>query len=112
MKLFRLFRLFVAILVLNSTLNLGFILKTLQNNKILSNYVCKITKDIIKSKYDTQDVLIGNLGGKVWSSTVNEIAGCVKDSVVVVSDFSKKMTEKSLRKAAIVIVLINEVDMV
>ena len=64
----------LAVLLLNSTLSTNLILKTPEKDKKLSNYVCKIIRDITKSKSDTQDVLVGNLGGKMWSSTVSEIA--------------------------------------
>ena len=113
MKILRILAPFLALLILNSTINTNFILKTSQNDKKLSNYVCKVTKDITKSKIDTQDVLIGNLGGELWSSTVNDIAGCVKsDTAVIVSDFKTSLTEKTLRKAALVVLTCNKLDKV
>ncbi|CAG9811092.1 unnamed protein product [Chironomus riparius] len=111
MKFFQFYVPFLVLIVCNSTLNINFILK---NDKKLSNYVCKVTKDIISSKSDTKDVLIGNLGGKVWSSTVNDIAGCVgQDSAVVASDFKEPLTVETLRKAIVIILAvgyINKVD--
>ena len=91
-------------LLLTSTLSTNFLLKTSSDDKKLSDYVCKITKDITKSKGDTQDVLIGNVGDEMWSSTVNDIAACVRDeNTVVVTDFKAVMREKTLRKAAVVV---------
>ena len=50
--------------------------------------------------------MIGNLGGKVWSSTVNDIVQCIDDGkAVVVSDFKAVVKEKSLRKAAVAILV-------
>lgn len=111
MKISKFLSLFLALLLLHSTLSINFILKAPQNDKKLSNYVCKVTKDILKSKTDTQDVLIGNLGGKKWSSTVNDIAGCIgRGSAVVVSDFMATLKEDTLRKAAVVILTINQLN--
>ncbi|CAG9811083.1 unnamed protein product [Chironomus riparius] len=69
MKISKILSPFLAFLILNLTLSTNFILKATQNDRKLSNYICKITKDITKAKNDTQDVLIGNSGGKLWSST-------------------------------------------
>lgn len=82
--------------------------------KILPNYVCKVTKDILKSTTDTQDVLIGNLGGKFQAKIVNDIAGCLSgaDNAVVLTDLKDKMTEKTLRKAAVVILVFDDVEQV
>lgn len=77
----------------------------------MSKYVCKVTKDIISSKSDTQDVLIGNLAGELWSSTANDIAGCVgSDNAVVFSDFKSFVIKKTLRKAAVIILAVGYVD--
>ena len=113
MKISRILAPFLAHLILNSTLSTNFIFKTSQNDEKLSNYVCKITKDITKTKSDTQDVLIGNLGGELWSSTVNDIAGCIgSDTAVVVSDFKSIVTEQTLRKAAVLILMFGYVNQV
>ncbi|CAG9811081.1 unnamed protein product [Chironomus riparius] len=104
MKVFRILTPFLALLILNMTLSSNLILKTTQNDKKMSKYVCKVTKDIISSKSDTQDVLIGNLAGELWSSTANDIAGCVgSDNAVVFSDFKSFVIKKTLRKAAVII---------
>lgn len=79
----------------------------LLSDKGLSNYVCEVTRNILKSKNDIQDILIKNLGYQIWSSEVNDIAGCVTDvGAVVVSDFDNVMTVKALRKATVVILML------
>lgn len=105
--------LLLLLCIFNRTFSMYFILKVSQNDKNLANYVCKITKDLQKSKTDTQDVLIGNLDDKSWTSTVNDIAGCIiSDSAVVVSDFKKVLDEKSLKKAAIIVLALASADQV
>ncbi|CAG9811086.1 unnamed protein product [Chironomus riparius] len=111
MKISKVLSSFLALLILNSTFSTNFILKTSQNEKKLSNYVCKVIKEITKAKNDTQDVLIGNLSGKLWSSTVNDIAGCVgQEAAVVLSDFKMLLKEKTLRKAAVIIIALSSAD--
>lgn len=114
MKVSQLLSIFLSLLILNSSLSTNFFLKTSSNDKKLPNYVCKVTKDIIKSKTDTQDILIANFGGKLWSSTVNDISGCIGNgSAVVISDFKSAPTEKTLKRAAVVILmfrLVNQVE--
>jgi len=113
MKISKILAPFLALLLLNSTFSTNFILKASSNDKKLSNYVCKIIKDITKSKSVTQDVLIGNLREKMWSSTINDIAGCVGDgNGVVVSDFKEALTEKTLRKATLMILTLKDYNLV
>ncbi|CAG9811085.1 unnamed protein product [Chironomus riparius] len=106
MRITQIFILLILTTILSTT-------ETLQIDQNLSNYVCKIIKDLLKSNSSTQDVLIGNIGGKMWSSTINYIAGCVghKDAVVV-SDFKKPLTEKTLRKASIIVLALGWADQV
>lgn len=103
----------LVILILSSSLSNKMILKTTASGQNLSTNVCKITKDIIKSKTDAQDILIGNLGGKLWTTTLNDIAGCIgSDNSVIVNDFEEALTEKSLRKAAVIILALGWADQV
>ncbi|KAL7013021.1 hypothetical protein ACKWTF_015154 [Chironomus riparius] len=111
MKISKILGSILSLLILNSVFSTNFILKTSQNSKKLSSYVCKVTKDIISSKSNTQDILIGNLGEKMWSSTVNDIAGCFgQDTAIVVSDFNSIVTEKTLRKATMVILTFDKFE--
>lgn len=79
----------------------------------LPKSICKITNAIISSTTDTQDILVGNIGGKVLPLTFNDILECIEDvSAVVVSNFEEIIVNKHLRKATIVIMLINESNLV
>lgn len=81
-------------------------IKILISDQTLPNSICKVTNDIINSKSDTQDILIGNLGGKLWSSMVNNIIKCIdEESAVVVTDFKLKIIEERLWKATVVILV-------
>ena len=95
-KIVKFFVIFLCIFCLNST-----------DAQDLSKNICKITNDITKSSTDTQDILIGNLGGETWSSTVNDIIQCVDDNIaIVVTDFQQKIIEKNLKKASVVILIL------
>jgi hypothetical protein len=49
----------------------------------------------------------------MWSSTVNDIVGCIgHDSAVVLSDLRKLMNQKTLRKIAVVILALGYADQV
>lgn len=111
MKFSRLLVPFLAFCILNSSLSSSFTLKISQNDKLLSNSVCKIIKDISKSKTDTQDILIGNLGGNLWTSTINDITGCIgSDNSVVISNFKAALKEENLRKAAVIVMMLSDVS--
>lgn len=104
MKFSKVYAIFLAIFVLNSSLSTNFLLENPQIDKMLHNYVCQITKDIMKSTNDTQDVLIGNLDSNTKSSTINDVVECIgADHPVVISDMIQPLTEKNLRKAAVMI---------
>lgn len=54
----------------------------------LSKSICMLTNDVINLKANTQDILIGNLGGKLWSSTIDDIIKCSRSkSAIVLTDF-------------------------
>lgn len=113
MKFTKILPIFLIFSVLNSVLGTILVSENSSNDINLSNFVCKIIKAITKTKNDTQDVLVGNLGGKLWSSTVNDIAGCVgRGSAVVVSNFGDLVTEKTLRKATVVVLGLKDLDKV
>lgn len=103
MKLSKVYAIFLTIFILSSSFSS---LKNPQVDKMLHNYICKITKDITKSTNDTQDILIGNLDKSTKSSTVNDIVECIgADHPVVISDMVQPLTEKNLRKAAVMILV-------
>jgi hypothetical protein len=88
-----------------------FIFKPSIVDKRLSKSICKITNDVINLNTDTQDILLGHFGGKVWSDTINEIAECIDErSAVVVTDFGTMIAERNLRKASLIIMELNQVS--
>ena len=103
----------IAFCTLSSSFSTNFILKSLTDDQKLSKSICKITNDITNSKSDTQDILIGNLGGNIWSSTVNDIVSCIdNDKAVVVSDLNSVIMDSKLRKASVVILALKWLNMV
>lgn len=116
MKGISLFIFLSTIFIVNSSFNVKLLIKFLTDNQQLSKNICKITNDIINSKTDTQDILVGNFGGKMWPSTINNILQCIDDKApVVVVDVRTKLTDKSLRKASVMILMmhsLNEVNLI
>jgi len=103
----------LAFCTLNSSFSTNFILKSLIVDQKLSKSICKITNDVTSSKTDTQDILIGNVGGNIWSSTINDIVSCIDDeTTVVVSDLNAIMTENNLRKASVTILALKWLNVV
>ena len=100
----KVFIILLSFYFLNSSLSTNFTLKSSTDDENLAKSICKITNDVINSRADTQDILIGNLGGQIWSSTINDIIQCIDDrNAVVLTDFKTKITEKSLKKASVTI---------
>lgn len=94
---------FFLLFVYNSS---AFNIKSVRDDQKLSKSVCKITNNFEVSKFDTKDVLISNLGGKAWTSTVNNIAKCLDDgTAIVVADFRTKMKVPRLKKASVLILV-------
>ena len=112
MRISKILTLCLILLILNSTLSIHLLLGNLFDNEKFVNSICKITNDVANST-DKQDILIGNLGGKVWSSTINDIVQCiVLRNPVVITDFKTVVKERNLRKASVVILTLNSVDSV
>lgn len=81
-----------------------FDLKPARDDQKLSKSICKITNNLTGSKFETNDILISDLGGKTWTSIVNNIAKCLDDGIaIVVADFRTKMKAKRLKKASVLI---------
>jgi hypothetical protein len=105
MKFAKFFIIFSICLLINFTP------KSSVNSQELSKSVCQIANDVVSSLNDTQDILIGNFGRKVKSSIVNDILRCIDGATAaVVTDFEVEMTNKNLRKAAIVIVVFDDIN--
>ena len=76
----------------------------------LSNFVCTISKDILESKNDTQDVMIGNLDRKTQPTIINDLVGCIGPSYpVVISEFTRPFIDVNLRKATVVILIFDKI---
>jgi len=113
MKISLFFVIFSTLFLLNSSFGTYNHLKSSSDDQKLSKSICKITNDVTSSKIHTQDILIGNLGGKIWSSTINDIVQCIDDgSAVVIVDLNAVMEEKNLRKASVVILTLNGINQV
>jgi hypothetical protein len=70
--------------------------------------VCNITENIIKSRNDTQDVLIKTSDSNIWSGVINDIIDCLDDDIaIVINDIEKNITTYKLRKPSVVILMIN-----
>jgi len=93
--------------------NESFAFNITNQNESLAEYACNLTKDIIISQSHTQDVLIGNLGGKMESEIINQLIGCIgHENPVVVTDLNSKINEKDLRKASIVVLVVDTIYVV
>jgi DNA-binding protein len=107
MKICKFFVVFLPLYFLTLASNINLVHKNLLGDKGVSNYVCEVIRNTLKAKNDAQDVLVKNLGDQFWSSEANDIAGCVKDfGAVVVSDFDHILTRNTLRKAAVIILML------
>ncbi|KAL7042096.1 hypothetical protein ACKWTF_001028 [Chironomus riparius] len=120
MKLSKVFIIFLAIilsLTFSITAKLTFganvLIHNSWKNSNMSNFVCKITKEIITTSSHTQDVLIANLGNQRRISVVNDICDCLKDdNPIVISDLQKPIKEKDLRKATVIVLEIEWISVV
>jgi len=112
-KISRVLLTFGVLINLNSTVSIEIISKSLIDDEKLSKSICKIANDVARSKTGTQDILIGNFGFQVWTSTTNDIVRCIDDeTAVVVADFKEIIKSKRLRKASTVILPLGYVDKV
>lgn len=74
---------------------------------------CEITNNVISAHTHTQDVLIGNLADKSQSIVLNDVTKCIgMQNAIVVSDLKITMTQKNLKTASVVILLLDRIDFV
>lgn len=107
------FLLILIFIIINFKTISNFHLQPTPSDKNLSESICKITNDVIKSNTDTNDILIGNLGANVLLLAINELILCIdKPRAVIISNFDGKLSNKNLRKASIIILVMNKVDQV
>lgn len=79
----------------------------------LVKYVCKVTENVLKAESDTSDVAIGSFNSKMPPEFINEVTKCIsKHSMVITTDFSKRIEDKNLRKAQLIILVTDETNQV
>lgn len=102
-----------SIITFSSIFCSNYLQKSLIYNQNFQNIICKIANDVIRACGDTQDILIGNLFNQVWSPTTKDIIRCIDDgSPVVITDFMTRINENNLRKASVVILMFNRINLV
>ncbi|CAG9798202.1 unnamed protein product [Chironomus riparius] len=102
---------FPKFFIVASILTILFSRQISTNALTLVNSICEIQNDVVNSRTDTQDILISNLGGRMWSSSINDIIRCIGDSnPVVVTDLKRKIIGKNLRKASLVVLAFSQTD--
>ena len=84
------------------------------NFEKLSNFSCEIIRETTSTHTHTQDILIINLGGISILPLVNDMSLCIesKNPVVITDQIDKPMTKKNLRKATLVVLLIDRIQLV
>lgn len=111
MKFVIIFVIFSILLLLDSSFSTHDYLKSLIDDQKLPKVICKIINDITSSNNETHDILIGNLGEKIQSSPLNDFLQCIDDdSAVVVTDLRAITRNKHLRKASVIILVMNEAN--
>ncbi|KAL7013823.1 hypothetical protein ACKWTF_015606 [Chironomus riparius] len=111
----KILKLLLSVLIVDAAICIAKLIHITLTDDKLSTSICKIANDITHSKVETQNVLLGTLGGKAMSLEVQDIAQCVADEnpVVVLSTFHTKILERKLWKASVIILIfdsINEVN--
>ena len=83
-----------------------------QDVKLIES-VCKIANDALGTKNDTQDILVGHIGGSRWTQDLDNLIQCFdKGTAVIVSDFLKVIVKQNLRKASVIVMISNQADSV
>lgn len=79
----------------------------------LARYVCEVTERIVTENSDTNDVVIGRFNSFMSNDFFDEISKCIsRHSMVLTTDFSKKIDNENLRKAQVVIIVSDEINQV
>ena len=112
MRILILFTFLPLHLLLNLALKSNLLSNSLEHGRVVES-ICKCVNEDAISRTDTNDILIANLGDKMWSTTVNDLAKCVESkSVVVLSNLNEVLRGQNLRKASMTIVTFYAVDQV
>lgn len=113
MKLSILFLLFSSLFLLNSSLSLKFLEELTSGDEKLLSYICKVVDEVTGTRNDTQDILIGHIGGSRLSQVVNDVTQCIGgDKIVVITNFYTLVKEKKLRKASVIVLVAYQPDRV
>ena len=79
----------------------------------LLDYVCTVTEKVLKAEIATTDVAIGSFNSKMPLEFLDEVTKCIsKHSMVIMTDFSKRIEDKNLRKAQLIVIISDEVNQV
>ena len=109
----KLLLLFLACITVKLILGANLLIQNSPENSKLSNYVCKITKEIINTSFHTQDILVGSLGNNSRISALNDIIECLNnENAIVIMDFQKPIIGRDLRKASVMILDIEQISLV
>ena len=79
----------------------------------LARHVCEVTERIVAENSDTNDVVIGKFNTRMSNGFFDEISKCISRlSMVITTDFSRKIDDRNLRKAQVVIIVSDETNQV
>ena len=113
MKITAIFLILSASLLINSSSTLHSPILVANQNENLANFACKVTKDVVNSEPHTQDILIVNMAGNTHSVMINDITKCIGEgNSVILSDLKAPLIEKNLRKASLIILVMDKLDLV
>ena len=109
MKIVKFILIFATFFIHNSSFRIKFILKSLSDDQKIPKSICKIINSVTSSN----DILVGNLAGRIRSHTVNDIVQCIeRRHAVVITNLNVDITNKAMKRASIMILLLNQLNQV
>lgn len=84
-------------------------------NNSISERACDLTKHILNNSKELKDVLILNVGGEIWKSTINDVTRCAANNqapVTVIQSLNSPAADQYLRQSAVVIMAYDRNEMV
>lgn len=104
---------FLVVLLTISHTKLLVALSDSNQMKSIAQSACNITRNLTNQQPHTQDILIGNLGGITELQISNELIRCIgHNNPVVVADLIAKLDRQNLRKASVVVLIMNRISLV
>lgn len=98
-------RFFCWFLLINTT-------KHVKGEVKMVNYLCVVTEKILTTDSDTKDVTIATFNNHQSLELLDEVTSCIsKHSMVIVTDFSKRIQDIKL-KANLIIFLLDDLNQV